>query len=76
MITELCGLKVNDKIRAPMPFSGHATILGFRYYTSRNTGRTAQTISPMTGNSHSILSKRCCVSKSGAALTERNKENV
>jgi len=48
MITELCGLKVNDKIRAPMPFSGHATILGFRYYTSRNTGRTAMVADYLT----------------------------
>lgn len=40
MITELCGLKVNSKIKAPIPFDGEATILGFRYYTSRNTGRT------------------------------------
>ena len=40
MTTELCGLKVNGKIKAPMPFSGEATIIGFRYYTSRNTGRT------------------------------------
>jgi hypothetical protein len=40
MVTELAGLKVNDKIKAPVPFTGNATIIGFRYYTGRNTGRT------------------------------------
>ena len=40
MIMELCGLKVNQKIPAPTPFNGEVTIVGFRYYTSRNTGRT------------------------------------
>jgi hypothetical protein len=41
MITELAGLKINDRIKAPMPFKGEATIIGFRYYTSRNNGRTS-----------------------------------
>jgi hypothetical protein len=41
MITELAGLKINAKIKAPMPFAGEATIIGFRYYTSRNSGRTS-----------------------------------
>ena len=40
MIETLAGLSVNGRIRAPVPFSGEATIIGFRYYTSRNTGRT------------------------------------
>lgn len=40
MITELAGLKVNSKIRAPMPFDGEATVIGFRYHTGRNSGRT------------------------------------
>ena len=40
MITELAGLKLNDRIKAPMPFDGMATIIGFRWHTSRNTGRT------------------------------------
>ena len=41
MITELAGLKINDRIKAPSPFTGEATIIGFRYYTSRNNGRTS-----------------------------------
>lgn len=40
MLTELAGLQINQKIRAPMPFKGNATIIGFRWHTSRNTGRT------------------------------------
>jgi hypothetical protein len=36
----ICGLKLGDKITAPMPFDGTAEIMGFRYYTSHNTGRT------------------------------------
>ena len=36
----ICGLSVGDKITAPMPFTGTAEIVGFRYHTSRNTGRT------------------------------------
>jgi hypothetical protein len=40
MMTQIAGLNVNEKINAPMPFTGQATIIGFRYYTSRNTGRT------------------------------------
>ena len=39
MMTELCGLKVNGKIKAPLPFDGEATIVGFRYHVSRHTGR-------------------------------------
>jgi hypothetical protein len=34
------GLKLGDKITAPMPFNGTAEIMGFRYHTSHNTGRT------------------------------------
>jgi len=34
------GLSVGDTITAPTPFSGTAEIVGFRYHTSRNTGRT------------------------------------
>jgi hypothetical protein len=40
MITELAGFKINQTINAPMPFDGNATIIGFRWHTSRNTGRT------------------------------------
>lgn len=40
MTRTICGLTVGDKISAPMPFDGTAEIIGFRYHTSRNTGRT------------------------------------
>lgn len=33
------GLKLGDKITAPTPFHGTAEIMGFRYYTSHNTGQ-------------------------------------
>ena len=36
----ISGLTLGDKIKAPMPFDGTAEIIGFRYHTSRNTGRT------------------------------------
>ena len=36
----ISGLSLGDKIRSPLPFSGTAEIMGFRYHTSRNTGRT------------------------------------
>ena len=41
MIQELAGLKINGRIKAPSPFTGEATIIGFRYYTGRHTGRTS-----------------------------------
>jgi len=41
MTQELAGLKINGRIRAPIPFSGLATIIGFRYYTGRHSGRTS-----------------------------------
>ena len=45
----IMGLKLGDKIKAPTPFNMPddkgppvtAEIMGFRYYTSHNTGRTA-----------------------------------
>lgn len=36
----ISGLTVGSKIKAPMPFTGEAEIIGFRYYTSPHTGRT------------------------------------
>ena len=44
MITELASLKINDKISIPGFLKNPArtaTIIGFRYYTSRNNGRTS-----------------------------------
>jgi hypothetical protein len=41
MITEIANLRINGRIKAPQPFTGEATIIGFRYYTGRHTGRTA-----------------------------------
>lgn len=41
MIQELAGLKINGRIKAPSPFTGEATIVGFRYYTGRHSGRTS-----------------------------------
>ena len=38
--TQIAGLKVGDKIPAPMPFDGIVEIIGFRYRTSRHTGAT------------------------------------
>lgn len=41
---EIAGLKVNDVFMRPAIISGPATrctIIGFRYYTSRNNGRTS-----------------------------------
>jgi hypothetical protein len=41
---EIAGLKVNDVFMRPAVISGPATrctIIGFRYYTSRNNGRTS-----------------------------------
>jgi hypothetical protein len=32
----ICGLSVGDKIKSPMPFTGTAEIIGFRYYTGRH----------------------------------------
>lgn len=40
MTNTICGLSVGDKITSPLPFTGTAEIIGFRYHTSRNTGRT------------------------------------
>jgi hypothetical protein len=40
MVTELAEFKLNQRIRAPSPFVGEAVIVGFRWHTSRNTGRT------------------------------------
>jgi len=48
MTTELAGLKVNQKIRAPMPFSGEATVIGFRYHTHRMSGRTTMVVDYIT----------------------------
>jgi hypothetical protein len=48
MTDQIANLKVNQKIRAPMPFSGEATIVGFRYHTSRNTGRTYMAVDYVT----------------------------
>jgi hypothetical protein len=36
----ISGLSLGDKISSPLPFDGTAEIIGFRYHTSRNTGRT------------------------------------
>lgn len=36
----ISGLTVGSKIKAPMPFTGEAEIIGFRYYTNSRTGRT------------------------------------
>jgi hypothetical protein len=41
---EIAGLKVNDTFMRPAMISGpssRCTIIGFRYYTSRNNGRTS-----------------------------------
>jgi len=40
MTKTIMGLSVGDTITAPMPFTGTAEIIGFRYHTSRNNGRT------------------------------------
>jgi hypothetical protein len=36
----LAGISINDKIFVPL-FKEQATVVGFRYYTSRNNGRTS-----------------------------------
>jgi hypothetical protein len=40
MRNTICGLSIGEIIQAPLPFSGTAEIVGFRYHTSRHTGRT------------------------------------
>jgi hypothetical protein len=40
-IQTICGLSIGDTIDSPLPFTGTAEIIGFRYYTSRNNGRTS-----------------------------------
>lgn len=37
----ILGITLGAKITAPAPFKGEATIMGIRYYTSRNNGRTS-----------------------------------
>ena len=37
---QIAGLRLGAKIKAPSPFCGEAEIIGFRYWTSANTGRT------------------------------------
>ena len=34
-------LEVNDRITAPWPYQGNATIIAFRHYTGRHNGRTS-----------------------------------